>query len=177
MRFKKVLAVAVMLAALIAIFAGVSLSDNYISQETRRNLLSTESVVVPSNGYGYYLLQANSSQENYFSITVSNGTLREAIVSEELYQAWQNGSYNLSWIEVPQPGWGQSQNYWPISSASQERWHYIFWNPDSPISKEVTINICEQWTETVYNNFNLGLGIFLIVAGPVSGACGGVLGE
>jgi hypothetical protein len=171
MSIKKILALVVMFAALVAVFAGISYVNNYTSQLTRQTPVSTDSVVVPPNGYGHFLLQQNSSQENYyFSMSISNGTLREDAVAEEIYQAWLNGSYKPSWREVPSPGWSQGgDDYWPLSAVSQERLYYIFWNPDSTISKEVTFKICEQWTEPVYNTFNLGFGIFLIAAGAVSG--------
>ena len=176
MRLKKVLAVAVMLAALAAILAGTSYVNNYSSQVTRRNPISTESIIIPINGYGQLTLAPNETQENYyFSISISKGTVRESCVSNELYDAWLNGTYRLSWREEPTPradgAPNTAENYYPVNVVTQET-HYIFWNPDSPVSKEVTLTICRQWTETVRDNFKLGFGFFLIVAGSVSGLGG-----
>ncbi len=173
MRFKKGFALAIMLLALALIFTGVSCINGYSSQVTHHNLVSTESIVVAPDGYGYLSLQPNASQENYYcTIRISNGTIRETSLTDELYAAYLNGSYKATWHEMPTPVIAQStsdyEETWPLNALT-EKMNYIFWNPASPTSKEVSLTIYQEQTENRYNGFNLGLGIFLVASGAVSG--------
>ncbi len=82
-----------------------------------------------------------------------------------------NGSYKPTWY-YDQPvtaGWGGGEYGPMLTNAPQEK-YYIFWNPDSPVSREVTLKICTQQTETTYNYTTLGTGIFLIATGAVAGS-------
>ena len=171
MSIKKVLALAIMLVALVAIFAGISYANNYTSQTTTQNPVFADSIVVPVNGTGQIYIKLNGTEADYYSLLrINNGSIRGAVISKEEYAAWLNGSYKPTWY-YDQPftaGWGGGEYLPMLSNAPQER-YYIFWNPDSPVSREVTLKICTQQTETVYNYVNLGAGIFLIAAGAVSG--------
>jgi hypothetical protein len=173
MRVKKAVAAAVMIVALVAIFVGISYVNDYTSQVTRRNVVSTESIVISPDGYGQLSLEPNASEQEYYcAIDITNGTLRESAVTEEMYTAWLNGSCTLAWHEIPTLVSPQSSSEyheeWPLNAINQKM-HYIFWNPNAPVSKGVTMTIYQQWNETIYNNCNLGIGVFLIIVGAIAG--------
>jgi len=168
MSAKKVFAVAVILAPLVAIYSGILYVNHYTGQITTYDVVSTDSVVVPPNGYGHISVQLNSSDETYYvtPLKKSNGTIRVTSLSKEYYEAWINRSYKpTSWYEES----NQAIVYVPFGSNLSPSMHYIFWNPDSPVSKEVTFQIFRQQTETVYDSFSLEAGISLIAAGAVTG--------
>jgi hypothetical protein len=157
----------VMLIALVAIFAGINYVNTYMSQTIRHTPVLTESIVVPSMGYGHIPVDLNVSVDNYCVSFDFNGTIRRDFVLESVYQAWANGSYKPAWYE-----------YGPVTEDSvvpiyfntyPEPVNFIFWNANAYASVEVNFNVCQQWTKTIYNNFNLGFGLLLIAAGAVSG--------
>jgi hypothetical protein len=166
MSHKKALALSVMLIALAAVFAGINYVNAYTSQTIRRTPVLTESIVVPPMGYGYIPADLNASADNYFISINSNGTIRRDFVLESVYQAWANGSHKPSWNEFGPA----TDNYAPISfNTYPEPVYFIFWNTNAAASVEVTFKVCQQWTEPVYNNFNLGFGILLTAVGAVLG--------
>ncbi len=170
---KKALAFIVMFAAIVPLLIGTSYVNGYSSQETRQDVVSTNSAVLAADGgYGHIFIRLNETEEHYaMSIKVSNGSVRECVANEGTYQAWLNGSYKPQWREVPdQASPGRSyEGYFPLGANPPAALHYILWNPDSSVSKEVTINIAIERTETVYNMFNLEVGVALVVLGVVSG--------
>jgi uncharacterized membrane protein len=171
MSIKKVLAFVVMLAALVAIFAGISYANNYTSQTSTQNPVFADSITVQVNGTGQIYIKLNATEaDHYVSLKINNGSIRGAVISPEEYAAWVNGSYKPAWqYDQPSTWWGSGEYVPMMSNAPQER-YYIFWNPDAPVSREVTLKICEQTTETTYNCTTLGTGIFLIAAGTVAGS-------
>jgi hypothetical protein len=141
---KKVLVAVLVFAALASIAVGISYAQNYVGQETIRETIANQSVSVPPNGYGQIYLQLNRSDANLgLSMRITNGTLREAGVNDELYRAWSNGSYSPGWYEIPNPAQQHNPNDYEesylVGSGFPPSIHYIFWNPDSPVSKQVTI--------------------------------------
>ncbi len=77
MSIKKVLAFAVMLASLVAIFAGISYVNNYTSQTTTQNPVFADSIVVPVNGYGQIYVKLNATEADYYSsLRINNGSIR-----------------------------------------------------------------------------------------------------
>ncbi len=168
MSIKKVLAVIVMVASLFAIFAGIPYINNYTSQYTTQNQVFSESLVIPVDDTGYMHVKLNGTEADYYSLmTVKTGPIRGAVISPEAYAAWVNGAYKPQWIyEQPE----QYGGYWEMFRNGPAEMYYVFWNPDAPCSREVTLKICEQTTETIYNYTTLGTGIFLIAAGAVAGS-------
>jgi hypothetical protein len=166
---KKILATILVLAALASILTGTFYVGNYAGQETRYETVSTQSVLVAPNEHQHIHLQLNISQENrWLSIKVVNGTLREACLSDELYQDWLNGSYNVTWCEMPNPARPVDSDVYEESCPLESSYsaHYIFWNLDSP-SKEVTITAYIKHKEATYNTANLALGSAFIAFGAV----------
>ena len=96
MSIKKALALAVMLVALVAIFAGISYLNNYISLRTWRTPVETKSVVIPVNGTGYLFIDVNASVDNYCFCMNVNGTVREDFILQSVYPG-VNGSYKPMW--------------------------------------------------------------------------------
>lgn len=163
-----------MFAALAAVLTGVFYVNNYACQETRRDTVSSQTVIVPPNEYGHIRLQLNMSEDNlWLSLKITNGTIREATVNDENYPAYLNGSYTATWTEIPNPNRpSDSQIYeeaYPLGYNFPESTHFIFWNPDSPISKQVTVTAYTEHDETVYNLQNLQVGCLFIALGAVSG--------
>ena len=124
---RKVLALVVMLAALAAVFAGISYFNSYENQTKSLDVVFRDSAVVPPDGYRHIFLQLNCSEENYWlSLKVENGTLRESIVSEELYAEWVNGTYKLSWSEVPDPVHPEGyDDYFFMGNYLPQDMHYV----------------------------------------------------
>jgi hypothetical protein len=167
---KRALLVALIFSALALIAVGISYAQNYAEQETRRETLTNQSVIVPPNGYGQIHLQLNRSDDNLgLSMRVTNGTIREASINEELYHAWVNGSYSPGWYEMPNPAQQHNPNDYEesylVGSGFPQSIHYIFWNPDSSVSKQVTITAYIEYKETIYNTANLEIGILFTVLG------------
>ena len=167
---KKFLALAVMLVALVAIFAGISYVNNYTTQKKWQTPVSTQSVVVPENGRGYFFVNLNASVDNYYFRMLFNGTVRQDLLLQSVYPSWVNGSYKPAYSGENGPGSPLSSQYCPIpGNAFPEPFYFIYWNPYSNGSVEVKIEIVQQWTAPVCNNLNLGFGISLLAAGAVSG--------
>lgn len=167
---KKALLLGLIFAALVSIAIGISYAQNYAGQETRRETLTNQSVIVSPNGYGQIHLQLNRSDDNLgLSMRITNGPLREASINDELYRAWVNGSYSLSWYEMPNPAQQHNPNDYEesylVGSGFPQSIHYIFWNPDAPVSKQVTITAYIEHKETVYNMANLEMGILFTALG------------
>jgi hypothetical protein len=172
MSIKKGFAITVMLVALLPIFAGISYVNNYTNKTTTQTPVFADSITVPVNGTGQIYVKLNATEAEYYvSLKIYNGSIRGAVVSKDEYAAWVNGSYKPHWYyDQPSSYWWGAGEYSPmLSNAPQER-YYIFWNPDAPVSREVTLKICEQTTETTINYTTLGTGILLIAAGVVAGA-------
>ncbi len=167
---KKVLVAIVVFAALASTCTGIFYVQNYTGQETRRETLTNQSVVVPPNEYGQIHLQLDKSDANLgLSMRITNGTIREVSVNDELYQAWLNGSYSLNWYEMPNPAQQHNSNDYEesyiVGSGFPSSIHYIFWNPDSPSSKQVTITAYIEHKEAVYNTANLMIGALFTALG------------
>ena len=166
---KKILATILVLAALASLLTGTFYVSLYEGQETRCETVSTQSVLVAPNEHQHIHLQLNTSQENrWLSIKVVNGTLRESCLSDELYQGWLNGSYNVTWCEMPNPARPIDSDVYEESCPLESSYstHYIFWNLDLP-SKEVTITAYIKHKETTYNTANLALGSVFFALGAV----------
>jgi hypothetical protein len=169
MSHKKALALTVMLIALVAIIAGIGYVNNYADQAETRIPVSEETIIVPAKGYGHISMDLNKSGNYEFCIDL-NGTLRADYVPQSLYQTWVNGSYKPPFSsEIGPNSGGSGQSIPAFMNTYPEPMYRIFWNTDASANVEVTVKISQVTTEQVYNNFNLGFGVFLITAGAVSG--------
>jgi hypothetical protein len=165
---KKALALAVMLAALVAVFEGLGYVNNYTSQVTIRTPYLQKSIVVEPKEYGVIASIVNESGDHELRI-FSNGTLRVDAMPESFYLSWVNGSYQPSFSSATGPNEPGIGGYYPVSDYQGEPWYYAYWNVYSNDSIEVKMDIVQASSQTVYNYSNLGSGVFLVAAGVVSG--------
>jgi hypothetical protein len=165
---KKVLALAVMLAALVAIYEGIGYLSNYEHQTTIRTPYMQKSIVVQPKGYGVIALGVNESGDHDLRVSL-NGTLREDTMPESFYISWINGSYDPPFSSTASPNNPGAGDFCPVSDYQGEPWYAAYWNVYSSDPIEVKMEIFRVSTETAYNYSNLGLGALLVATGAVAG--------
>jgi hypothetical protein len=167
---KKAIALAVMLAALFAIFAGIGYISNFEGKDTIRTMYTQQTIIVSPRGYGCIRVDINETGNHDVRSTI-NGTLRTDGLTEENYPAWANGSYKPLYSTEISPNTnnrsGPEETY-PLAYSTMP-WYTIYWNTNTSASVEVTTNVYRVTTNTVYNYSNLGLGSLLVGVGAVSG--------
>lgn len=176
MNRKKAFALIILILVLVMIFSGILLTNNCTRQVTDQKDILSDVLVVPANETAYKKLELAASDQSYCeSLTISTGTIRARFVAPENFSTWTNTSSLLGWSIFPSsiPTMGGSNNivdgpmvYGPFDE------YLVFWNPDSPVDKEVTIRIYQETTQTVYDYTTLGIGIMLIVTGSIIGIVG-----
>lgn len=159
-----------MLTALVAILAGINLANNCYSQETTFcDPIYNQSTVVLADGYNHLFTNLSCSGALYYSITV-NGSLHVDWLRQSIYQAWLNGSYKPTFSTLKEPTANKIDDYTQTYiNCYPESTYFVFWNTNSSANVEVTLKFCQQTTQRVYSAFNFNLGVFLVIAGAVSG--------
>lgn len=177
MNHKKAYTIILLFPAFMMIYLGICLAVNYNSQEIVHTDFVNETVIVPANGTAYKQIELPQSWLYYEqSLTISNGTIQIRYIDIEEFDTWTNTSSSLGWSTIPNTAYSSyspnGQNNWVTDIFMQNgtyNKYLVLWNSNSPINKEVSIQIFQETFQHVPKYFNLGIGIALIVLGTIIG--------
>lgn len=148
-----------------AILLSLLISAAYIKTVEVEAVLLEDTVVIGGNSYYYDSIWLTSSDgvfEGVFSLTVHDGTIKCAILTEQTFNEWQEGKY--------EPHWFQKGDHGEIHTSFEVpklgvKMYFLFFNENS-YDKSVNYQLTKVRQELV--NLKNILWIMAFAGAPIS---------
>jgi len=140
--------------------SGVFLTVNSLTPLDKKYVLVNDSFSVAGNKYENRTGQIDSSGEYVATFTVSEGTIKSALMIGPVFSLWAEGKYTPDWVESDQADLGTGVSLGGGESATM---YVVFWNTET-LTKQVHLEVSKVWKETNYIGLFGGAALVLSCA-------------